>query len=81
MRKGTLKLGFSTGNWGMPLVYLNVCISVRTYAHICVDNIYIYISYIYTVYHMLYRFAPWFLLDILEPSRTNKQTQVLERAP
>ena len=32
----------------MPLVYLNVCISVKTYAHICVDNI--YISYIYIIY-------------------------------
>ena len=36
----------------MPLVYLNVCISVRTYAHICVDNIYIY--HIYILYIICY---------------------------
>ena len=38
----------------MPLVYLNVCISVKTYAHICVDNIYIYIYIIYIYIYIIY---------------------------
>ena len=35
----------------MPLVDLNVCISVKTYAHICVE--YIYILYHIYIYHII----------------------------